>query len=364
MLNTNEILSMNQLHLDIIANQRLGPMVTSRNLAIMHEAMDHAYDEARKAGCQDSERGVAVNASAYYMLKAAYPEELPRLDRYFDTQDFDAFDQCVFPGIRSGLVTYYVRTVDGSALNVTYTPKKTRGHWQETGTGPAQRPGWGRVRPFAFKEPKSYVLKAPPTLNSTDYLSDFNETMSLGAKNSTTRTADQTASALFWESGPGTYTPPGQWSFILQALCRKTNFDYQKTLMVFRQFTSALGDAGIAAWMNKYKYETWRPVTAIRENPAYASWEPLIRTPAFPEYPSGHSTFSGAAGEILKKYFDDGIDFTITYFGMKRTFKSIPEACKDAGRSRIYGGIHFDFSNEIALNLGARIAQETMRRID
>jgi hypothetical protein len=129
-----------------------------------------------------------------------------------------------------------------------------------------------------------------------------------------------------------------------------------------------MADAAICAWDDKYAYNAWRPITAIRladpsVNPLTLpdpNWVPLLTTPNFPEYASGHSTFSGAAAETLTDFFGaDDITFTTGSDGLPnvtRTYTSFSEAADEAGRSRIYGGIHFAFSDQSAISSGNSIA--------
>ncbi|WP_044172109.1 vanadium-dependent haloperoxidase, partial [Kamptonema formosum] len=132
---------------------------------------------------------------------------------------------------------------------------------------------------------------------------------------------------------------------------------------MFALLNIALADAGIVAWDAKYAYDFWRPVTAIHQadtdgNPQTAAditWDPLIGTPPFPEYVSGHSTFSGAADAVLTELFGDNFNFTTTSIGLpgvERQFDSFSDAASEAGMSRIYGGIHFLSANEDGLAAG------------
>ena len=135
----------------------------------------------------------------------------------------------------------------------------------------------------------------------------------------------------------------------------------------------ALADAAILAWDAKYAYETWRPITAIQQagtdgndsTSADPAWQSLLITPPFPEYVSGHSTFSGAAAEILTALLGDNVAFTTSSFGLpgvQRSFTNFQQAAEEAGRSRIYGGIHFQFANEDGLNAGRELAQHVLER--
>jgi membrane-associated phospholipid phosphatase len=192
----------------------------------------------------------------------------------------------------------------------------------------------------------------PPTLNSDKYAADFNQVKTLGAKNSPVRTTDQTEIAQFWSDGAGTYTPPGHWNAIAEEVATKRNTSLVDEARLFALLNIALADAAIAAWDAKYTYEFWRPVTAIQQadfdnNPqttADTAWDSLIGTPPFPEYVSGHSTFSGAADAILANFFGDNVGFTTTSSdlpGVSRSYNNFAAAADEAGISRIYGGIHF-----------------------
>jgi hypothetical protein len=139
---------------------------------------------------------------------------------------------------------------------------------------------------------------------------------------------------------------------------------------LFALLNLAEADAAIVSWDNKYSTNFWRPVTAIRQadqdgNAATdpdPNWLPLIATPPFPTYPSGHSTFSGAAAEILKSFYGtDAISFTTSAESAMsipdRSFTSFSQAALEAGKSRIYGGIHYRFDNEHGLETGQALGQ-------
>lgn len=215
---------------------------------------------------------------------------------------------------------------------------------------------------------------APPSLTSQAYTDAFNQVKSLGIKTGSTRTADQTQIAYFWQDGPGTASPPGHWNQIAQIISASQGLTFQQNVRLFALLNLAEADAGIAAWDAKRVYDFWRPNMAIAQagidgnsgTIADAAWTPLIPTPSFPSYVSGHSTFSGAGAAVLAAYFGrDNIAFTTTTqspvlpAGTTRDFISISQAAYEAGMSRIYGGIHFDFDNVAGLDMGAQIGGNT-----
>ena len=162
----------------------------------------------------------------------------------------------------------------------------------------------------------------------------------------------------------------GKWNLIAQTLAEQQGNTLAENARMFALLDVALADAGIVCWDTKYTYGLWRPEDAIRladtdGNPATQadpSWTPYLASPAFPEYTSGHSTFSAAAAEMLGLFFGtDDIPFeTIAGFdvlpGVTRSYDSLSEAALEAGMSRIYAGIHFNFSNVTGREVGQAIA--------
>jgi hypothetical protein len=142
---------------------------------------------------------------------------------------------------------------------------------------------------------------------------------------------------------------------------------------LFALLNVALADSSAAGWDAKYFYGLWRPETALQNadvdgNDATTldpTWRPLLVTPAHPEYVSGHSTYSAAAATVLGSVFGDNVAFTttsVTVPGVERSFDSFAEAAAEAGRSRVYGGIHYEFTNAAGNALGAQVAQAVLQR--
>ena len=193
----------------------------------------------------------------------------------------------------------------------------------------------------------------------------------VGEIGSRTRTAEQTEIALFWADGAGTVTPPGHWNLIAQEVAGN---NMRQNARLFALLNVALADAAIAAWDAKYTYNFWRPVTAIRAgdtdgNPATApdpAWMSLIITPPFPEYTSGHSTFSGAAAAVLSLFFGTPrVPFSTISDGLPnvvRDFRGFLQAAREAAVSRMYGGIHFRSANDDGLAAGSEIGEWTFEK--
>jgi hypothetical protein len=207
----------------------------------------------------------------------------------------------------------------------------------------------------------------PPALASAQYAADYNEIKALGAAVGSTRSSDQSEIALFWADGSGTETPPGHWNSIAQQVGVAQGNTLEDNARLFALLNLAMADAAICAWDAKYTFDFWRPVTAIRNgdldgNPATEAdpaWSSFIVTPPFPDYVSGHSTFSGAASAVLAMFYGtDHIAFTTgSDFlpGVTRSFVSFSSAAEEAAASRLYGGIHFRSANEDGLHAGQDI---------
>jgi membrane-associated phospholipid phosphatase len=233
---------------------------------------------------------------------------------------------------------------------------------------------WGLVTPFAMPTSSFFRPNGPPALNSATYSADYNEVKELGAVNSMRRTAEQTEIALFWADGAGTVTPPGHWNVIAQDVATARRITMRQNARLFALLNVAMADAAIAAWDAKYTYNFWRPVTAIHAadtdgNPATApdaAWMSLIVTPPFPDYISGHSTFSGAAAAVLSLFYGTPrIPFSTTSDALPnvvRDFRGFLQAAREAALSRMYGGIHFRSANEDGLAVGSAIGAWTFKK--
>jgi membrane-associated phospholipid phosphatase len=278
-------------------------------------------------------------------------------------------------GLSIGSAILAIRANDGSSNFVEYDGSTAIGLWRPTAPmfEVADEPQWGDVTPFALTSPDEFRPVAPPALESAAYAASVEETKSLGSAASTTRTADQTQIAQFWADGKGSYTPSGHWNVIAQTVALSQGNSLSANVRLFAQLNVAFVDSSIAAWDAKYTYGLWRPIDAIHNadqdnNPATiqdANWTPLLITPFHPEFVSGHSTYSAAAATILANIFGDNTQFNATAFtlpGITRNFSSFMQAAQEAGRSRIYGGIHYEFTNQAGQALGQQVASAVLAR--
>lgn len=261
------------------------------------------------------------------------------------------------------------RIYDGSSTIVPYTPGTQPGDWRPTAPGnqPALLPNWPAVTPFTMTRGGQFRPAGPPALTSATYTQDYEEVRALGSLNSATRTADQTEIARFWADGAGTETPPGHWNTIARTVGEARGQSISENARMLALLNLSLADAAIVSWDCKYENDFWRPITAIQEGDTDGNsltvdddaWTSLLVTPPFPECTSGHSTFSGSAAAVLASFFGtDAIAFETgsdPLPGVMRDFDGFWSAAEEAGRSRIYGGIHFEFSNQQGLSSGAQL---------
>jgi hypothetical protein len=215
-------------------------------------------------------------------------------------------------------------------------------------------------------------LVGPPALDSPEYTAAFNEVKAIGSATSSTRTAEQSNIALYWAGTTGTSTPVGHWNRIAQTIAESQGNTLEENARLFALVGIAQADAFISCWDNKYLYDHWRPVTAIRAaetdgNPDTAAdpnWNSFIITPNHPSYLSGHSSMSGASSAVLAAFFGtDNISFTSSAEGVSvpdRTFTSFSQASQEAADSRLYGGIHWVYDNEDGLTLGRDVGQHVI----
>lgn len=268
-----------------------------------------------------------------------------------------------------------LRANDGSRDFVDYTSANTNaGTWQPTPPmfDEALLPQWATVTPFALNSPSQFRPAAPPAVGSAEYAAALNEVKAKGRATGSTRSPDETQEALFWADGLGTVTPAGHWDLIAMQLAAAQGNSMSANARLFAELNIALADSAIAAWDAKYFYSEWRPVTAIvgagadgnNQTTPDAAWTPLLVTPNFPTYTSGHSTFSGAAQIVLESFFGANTGFTTGTEApgvSSRTFASFRQAAEEAGQSRVLGGIHFQFDNQAGLAAGRGVASFMMQ---
>jgi hypothetical protein len=376
------VLDWNHTLLEAIRLDDSAPPVAARNLAIVQGAVYDAVSSiqgtagyfvhlATPAG---TSAPAAVAAAANRALDYLYPAQTAALDSTLaaslaQVPDGEAKTNGIALGRAVANAVVALRAHDGYQNYVNYVPGSGPGVWQPTAPMYAEAllPQWATLQPFAMTSPDQFRPSGPPDLTSQAWTNAFNEVKELGSATSATRTADQTQIARFWADGGGSYTPPGHWNLIAEQVAQQQGNSLAANARLFAALDIAMADAAIVAWDAKYHFNAWRPITAIQAadstgNPnvqADPNWTPLLITPPFPEYISGHSTFSAAAATILDSLLGSSIGFSTisqTLPGVTRTFAGFDAAAAEAGQSRIYAGIHFQFSNQDGQAAGRALA--------
>jgi hypothetical protein len=236
-------------------------------------------------------------------------------------------------------------------------------------------PHWNKIRPFVIDSAAQFRPTPPPEFSmepGTDFYKEVKEVYDIS--NEITEKGDESeevAIAQFWDCNPYVsvtrghlmfatkkISPGAHWIGITKIACRMKESDFDHTLFAYTKTSIAIADAFISCWDEKYRSNLIRPETLINEH-IDESWKPVLQTPPFPEYTSGHSVVSGAAAVALTDIF--GADFafdddTELKYGLPvRSFSSFREAADEAAISRMYGGIHYRAAVEIGVNQGREL---------
>ncbi|MBU1174275.1 MAG: vanadium-dependent haloperoxidase [Alphaproteobacteria bacterium] len=240
-------------------------------------------------------------------------------------------------------------------------------HWVPTSRIALQQtpllPDWGENRTFAMPDGNACSLPPPPAYSEDKDSAFYREALEV-YDTINNLTPEQSEIAQFWaDDAMLTYTPPGHWIAIAMDAAETDGLDIRQRVDLFARLGIGLADAFIGCWYSKFEYDLVRPVTYINRliDP---DWGTIVVTPPFPEYPSGHSTQSGAAAEILTGVFGSDYAFadnTHDDDGMPgRTFASFWDAANEAGISRLYGGIHYRAAIERGLEQGRCIGAHAL----
>jgi membrane-associated phospholipid phosphatase len=377
----------NNAILNSIRTENAHPCVAARALAIVHGAMADTSAAIHRTDPFFQTENVppglplepALNAAAYCTATNLFPSRLAAFRDLYEkwTRDLEETPRRgeslrLGRSVADAWITW--RGNDGSSGSLPYIPRKEPGVWRRTPpfVRPPEMYNWARVTPFTLVSAAQFRPPGPPKLSSDLYADELNELKKLGGVASRARTAEQTEIARFWSDFSYTVTPPGHWNEAAQAVAAARQMPLETKVKLFAALNITMSDVAVACWDSKYVYDFWRPVTAIRAaesdgNPGTEpdpDWIPLLNTPAFPEYVSGHSAFSGAAAIVLAHFNGgDKIRFTISSDslpGKTRSYESLWTCAEEVSQSRLYGGIHFPTALKDGLKLGQQVAQHAL----
>lgn len=421
------VVQWNKVALQAIADTGSGPTIGARALAIVHTSMYDAwtpYDSNAVATQQNgiakikgkaslSTINIAVSYAAYRALMDLFPSDASVFNALMQTLALDPTNISTNTTTPIGIgnvaaqavITY--RHSDGSnqlngyADTTGYSPVNTStaindpNHWQPllTPNGTVQKfltPHWGIVTPFALTSGSQFRPAGPVIATQSQYQAQANTVLQLSAGlNDTSKSI-----AEYWSDGPHTVTPPGHWDLFAQfvsaqLVSKNLLHNTVNDVMLFFALTNAIFDASIACWDCKRCYDSARPMTVIHylysgqqisawggagkgtQSIDGGTWKSYLATPAFPEYVSGHSTFSAAGAYILSNAVgSDNFNNSFTVPAGSSLIESgitpsspitlswptFSGAAVQAGMSRQYGGIHFNQADVDGRTLGNNVA--------
>ncbi|MCF6222923.1 MAG: vanadium-dependent haloperoxidase [Flavobacteriaceae bacterium] len=245
-------------------------------------------------------------------------------------------------------------------------------------------PHWSKIRPFVIDSAAQFKPLPPPKFSmekGSDFYKELKEVYDIS--NQITKNGDASEEveiAQFWDCNPYVsvtrghlmfatkkITPGAHWIGICKIACKKSNYDFDKTVYAYTKTAIAIADAFISCWDEKYRSNLIRPETLINEH-IDENWKPILQTPPFPEYTSGHSVASGAAAVALTDVFGDDFSFdddTELQYGLPvRSFTSFNQAANEAAISRMYGGIHYRAAVEIGVKQGRDLGKFVVKNLN
>ena len=392
----------------MIRDHRPRPPYAARVLALVHTAMDDAFAAAvdsrrahqnvrpRPAELEPRLRPVGDTdaATSYAPVQAAVAgaaEEM--LSFLFTDRSSSYFARLATQAVRSRLsaglnfpsdvtrarrlgrviaARAIGRAQNDGAANAGFAhPRRAgEGFWSPTSPAFSDPPFGGAVgtwMPWVLETPGELMEVVPPphAYGSEPFLRELNEVVDVQES----LTVEQREKAYFWADGPGTSTPAGHWNEIALQLSQDYGLSPARTARLFALLNVAQADAAIATFDMKFYFWSIRPITAIwrlcddrtrlceehvaaadRDRaPFYGSWHPLLETPSFPGYPSGHASFSGAAAEIIGTVIPDAAS-------------NVDSLAEEAAMSRLWGGIHFRSDDDAGLELGRAVGRAVIDR--
>ncbi len=364
--------------LDLVAGRAKDPPSASRNYALVAVAMHDATVAAYHYKKRYARAAPKVEGAIGEREELSYPSEHAAIAAAGSEVLIDLYDEAPATALRDEAVTVGAARVDAGAsrpsdvkagLDLGRAVAKAvlkRAHsdgadrrW--TGRPPGGAPKYYTAPPGTASRPvqplagtwKTWVLPSgralrppPPPAFGTE---GFKEQVRLVVRAQKELTPSQKRAALFWAGGEGTPLPPGVWIQVVLESLKEASLSTPETARLLALLTVAMADAGVASWDAKYAYWYPRPENAIRDSGLAPGWKPLLVTPFFPAYVSGHATYSGAAAEVLAYEFPD----------QKKLWF---DRAQEAANSRVWGGIHWPIDGTEGLKLGHRIGQLVVER--
>jgi len=319
----------------------------------------------------------AVAAAAHDVLVHYFPAQKAALDADYSTSlaaipDGPRKTAGIQAGQEAAAGIIALRQGDGVEANIGFSmPAPAPGVWQLPAGQTPQTPWVAKMQPFLLQSPDQFRPGPPPALTSQQWAKEYNEIKSLGAANSTTRTAEQTDIARFFSASPVV-----MFNSAYQQIIQNKGLDALQAARLYAMGNLVGADAAIACFDAKYTYLFWRPVFAIPQgdtdgNPDTTgdpTWTPLLATPNHPEYPAAHGCQTSAQAEVFAAFLGTdniNIDLTSTVPNLTTTtrhFQTVNDLETEIVNARVWGGLHYRESVEQGVALGGEVARWSLER--
>jgi hypothetical protein len=367
----------NETSIEVMKAAKAAGNPWSRTLAMVHVAMSDAINSvqnrytryvATMPAVPGASAEAAAAAAARQVLVQLYPSQQSMIDQAYAAsingiQAGSAKSQGIALGEQVAAAVHAERVADGTNVPDTYRPITSPGVWIPT--TPPLFAQYARAKPWVLKSADQFRPGPPPQLSSALYARDYNETKNMGGAKSTMRTPEQTEAVKFWTQanlGPG-------WQAATRQLAAAKGLKLAESARLLALLNMGIANTFIADWDAKFTYNLWRPITAIRNGDVDGNdaterdpgWTPLNDTPMHPEYPSQAAIICGVAMGTLESVFGSNPAIQVTATdtvnpNLKRHFKNIAELDQEHRNVRIWGGIHFRNSLDVAYAMGRKIA--------
>jgi hypothetical protein len=343
--------------------------------------LDLAALHARPFG---SRKAAIATAAHHVLVEIVAPAQVAGLDSAYAATmapipNGPGRDEGVRVGAAAAASMLDAREKDGFLAPFNFVIGPDPGDWRPLVPTALDPDAWvGDLVPFLIESPSQFRSKGPNALRSASYAKEFAEVKKLGALNSSTRTADQTTAAIFWQ-----FAPVALWNRLARDLSAEHDIAVADEARLLAMINLAAADGAIACWNDKYYWHFWRPRAAIREagtdgNPATVpdpTWEPLFHpstpttpaliTPPFPDHPSGHGCVSGAVLQTFRQFFGTNkVAFDVhsgRFPGHPRHFGRFTRALNEIIDARVWGGIHFRTADVQGAVIGKKVARYLRR---